>query len=143
MKPNKYDQNNHTGKYRNKIEVQEFTESVNENGYPVEEWKTKHSLWSNIKTVKGSETISAASELNTDTYRFIVRYTSGLHAKMRVLFKGRIFDIQAILNDDEMLNTQTIVAIARNRDDGENGMTYEDRVKSLMDSIEAKRDDES
>ena len=118
MKPNKYDQNNHTGKYRNKIEVQEFTESVNENGYPVEEWTTKHSLWSNIKTVKGSETVSASSELNTDTYRFIVRYTNGLHAKMRVLFKGRIFDIQAILNDDETLKTQTIIAIARNRDDG-------------------------
>lgn len=118
MKPNKYDQNNHTGKYRNKIEIQEFdSDSVNENGYPEGEWKTKYSLWSNIKTVKGSETISAASELNTDTYRFIVRYTNGLHAKMRVLFKGRIFDIQAILNDDEMLNTQTIVAIARNRDD--------------------------
>lgn len=118
MKPNKYDQKNHTGKYRNKIEIQEFAESVNENGYPVEEWVTKCFLWTNIKTVKGSETISASSELNTDTYRFIVRYTKGLHAKMRVLFKGRIFDIQAILNDDEMLDTQTIIAIARNRADG-------------------------
>lgn len=119
LKPNKYDPNNHTGKFRNKIEIQEFNpDAVNENGYPEEDWETKHSLWANIKTVKGSETISASSELNTDTYRFIVRYTSGLHAKMRVLFKGRIFDIQAILNDDELLSTQTIIAVARNRDDG-------------------------
>lgn len=118
LKPNKYDQHNNTGKFRNKIDIQELNpDGVNENGYPVETWQTKHSLWANIKTVKGNETISASSELNTDTYRFIVRYTSGLHAKMRVIFKGRIFDVQAILNDDEMLNTQTIVALARNRDD--------------------------
>lgn len=117
MKPNKYNTNNHTGKYRNKIEIQEFAESVNENGYPVEDWVTKCFLWANIKTVKGSEFVSGASEFSAETYRFIVRYTNGLHAKMRIVFKGRIFDIQTILNDDEMLDTQTIIAIARNRAD--------------------------
>lgn len=117
MKPNKYDRNNHTGKFRNKIIVEHYVEGVNENGYPVENWEPFKELWSNIKTVKGSETVTSSTEVNTDTYRFIVRYTEGLHPKMRVLFKGRVFDIQAVLNDDEMLDTQTIVAIARNRDD--------------------------
>ena len=105
------------GKFRNKIEIQEFTESVNDNGYPVEDWTTKCFLWSDIKTVKGSEFITSSTEINADTYRFIIRYTKGLHAKMRVVFDGRAFDIQSVLNDDELHKTQTIIAIARNRDE--------------------------
>jgi len=104
-----------TGEMRNKIEIQEYIESVNENGYPIEEWTTKHVLWAKIKTVKGSETISAAAEVNTNTYRFIVRYTNGLNAKHRLIFKGQHYDIQAVLNDDELMNTQTIIAVIQNQ----------------------------
>lgn len=102
-----------TGEMRNKIEIQEFIETINENGYPVEDWQTKHHLWAKIKTVKGSEVIKAAAEINTETYRFIVRYTEGLNAKQRIIFKGYIYDIQAVLNDDELQNTQTIIAVVR------------------------------
>lgn len=102
-----------TGEMRNKIEIQEFIETINENGYPVEDWQTKHHLWAKIKTVKGSEVIKAAAEINTETYRFIVRYTEGLNAKQRIIFKGYTYDIQAVLNDDELQNTQTIIAVVR------------------------------
>lgn len=104
-------------RFRHRIEIQEFAESVNENGYPVEDWQRKYLLWSDIKTVRGTETTSSATEINTDTYRFIVRHTKGLDTKMRVLFDGRTFDIQSILNDDELRKTLTIIAIAQNRDD--------------------------
>lgn len=117
MKPNKYDAKNNTGKYRNKIVLERFTEFTNENGYPSEDWEPFKSMWAKIKTVKGSETVLSSSEVNTDTYRFIVPYTSGIDPKMRVVFKKRIFDIQSVLNDDEEKNTITIVAIARNRVD--------------------------
>lgn len=102
-----------SGEMRNRIEVQEFVETVNENGYPLEDWQTKCKLWAKIKTVKGSEVIKAAAEINTETYRFIVRYTDGLNAKQRIVFKGRIYDIQAVLNDDELHNTLTIIAVVR------------------------------
>ena len=104
-------------RFRHRIEIQEFAESVNDNGYPVEGWTTKCYLWADIKTVKGSEMITSATEVNTDTYRFIIRYTRGLHAKLRVVFNGRTFDIQSILNDDELRKTLTVIAIAQNRDE--------------------------
>lgn len=100
-------------RFRHRIEIQEFIEMVNENGYPVEGWTRKFQLWSDIKTVKGSEVIKAAAEVNTETYRFIVRYVEGLNAKQRILFKGRIYDIQSVLNDDELHNTLTIIAVVQ------------------------------
>lgn len=42
-----------------------------------------------------------------------MRYTEGLNAKQRIVFKNRIYDIQAVLNDDELQNTQTIIAVVR------------------------------
>ena len=96
---------------RNKIAIQEFVEGVNENGYPVEDWETKYELWAKIKTLKGSEFVKAATEVSEETYRFIVRYHGDLHTKQRILFNNRLYDIQAVLNDDELHNTQTIVAI--------------------------------
>lgn len=103
-----------TGEMRNQIKIQEYdSENVNENGYPEPNWVTKHHLWAKIKTVKGSEVIKAAAEINTETYRFIVRYTEGLNAKQRIVFKNHIYDIQAVLNDDELQNTQTIIAVVR------------------------------
>lgn len=115
MKQNKYDAKNHTGKFRNKITIEHFVEETNENGYPVEDWKSFKSLWAQIKTVKGSEIVTSGTEINADTYRFIVRYTDGITPKMRVKFKNRTFDIQSVLNDDEEMRTITIVAIARDR----------------------------
>lgn len=112
MQPFKYKPKLNNGDLRNKIHIQEFIDSTDEDGYPVQDWVTVHSLWSKIKTVKGSEAIDASKEINTLTYRFIVRYTKGLHAKQRILFNGELYDIQSILNDDELQQTLTIVAVS-------------------------------
>ncbi|GAB0170546.1 phage head closure protein [Lysinibacillus sp. CTST325] len=102
-----------TGKMRNRITIQEYDlEAVNENGYPTPEWKTVKKPWAKIKTVKGYETISGAAEVNTKVKRFIIRPTDGLHEKQRIIHKGVIYDIQAILEDDEEEATYTIVAIS-------------------------------
>lgn len=100
-----------TGDMRNQIIIEEFDpDAVNENGYPVPEWKTVKKPWAKIKTVKGYETISGAAEVNTKVKRFIIRPTDGLHEKQRIIHKGIIYDIQAILEDDEEEVTYTIVA---------------------------------
>jgi len=102
-----------TGKMRNRIIIEEYDpEAVNENGYPAPEWKTVKRPWAKIKTVKGYETISGAAEVNTKVKRFIIRPTDGLHEKQRIIHKGIIYDIQAILEDDEEEVTYTIVAIS-------------------------------
>lgn len=110
MKPNKYDQNNNTGKFRHRIIVQEINpDAVNENGYPIEQWETIKRPWAKIKTVKGSEFVAGNAEVNVEIKRFIIRPTSGLDEKQRIIHKGIIYDIEAILEDDEEEVTYTIV----------------------------------
>ncbi|MFJ5768145.1 phage head closure protein [Lysinibacillus sp. NPDC093210] len=102
-----------TGKMRNRIIIQEYdSKAVNENGYPNPEWVTIKKPWAKIKTVKGSETISGSAEVNTKVKRFIIRPTDGLHEKQRIIHRDIVYDIQAILEDDEEGATYTIVAIS-------------------------------
>lgn len=70
-------------------------------------------VWSAIKTVSGSEYYSADATQHKNTYRFIIRYRDGLDPRMMINYKGRIFDIESILNDDERMKTLTIIAKER------------------------------
>lgn len=110
MQPFKYNPNYNTGQFRHRITFQEFTETTNENGFPVEDWQDKHYLWAMIKTLQGREYHQAAATQNENTVRFVVRYTSGITPDMRILYKGRVFDIVSVINDDEMNKTLTIIA---------------------------------
>lgn len=109
MQPFKYNPNNNSGSFRHRITIQEFTEGYNENGFPIEEWQDVKLVWAMIKTLKGSEFYQAASTQNENSLRFVIRYTTGLNPDMRILYKNRIFEIESIINDDEMDKTLTIM----------------------------------
>lgn len=98
------------GLLRHRITIQEHTETINENGFPEETWQDKHYLWAMIKTLQGREYYQAAATQNENTVRFVVRYTAGITPDMRILHKGRTFDIVSVINDDEMNKTLTIMA---------------------------------
>ena len=111
MQPFKYNPNNHSGKFNHRIVFQEFDKDAGRDadGFPIDAWKDIKSVWAMIKTLKGSEYYSAASTQNENSMRFVIRYSTGLHPDMRILYKGRNFDIESIINDDEANKTMTII----------------------------------
>lgn len=99
--------------FRHRITFQEFTETTNENGFPAEDWTDVKTVWAMIKTdsnTKYREFYEAAAEHSEKIIRFIVRYTTGINPKMRISYKERIFQIIAVVNDDELNKTLTIIA---------------------------------
>ena len=64
------------------------------------------SVWADIQPLSGREARIADRVAAEVTHQITVRYRSDLDdpqvvARMRVLFRGRIFSIHAALNDDE------------------------------------------
>lgn len=96
--------------FKHRIHFYEYEEGVNDNGYPVEGWVLKLSLWSEIKTVKGTEFFSASSEQHKNSYRFIIRYNKDVHVRQEIEFENKRYEIESILNDDEQKKTLTIMA---------------------------------
>jgi SPP1 family predicted phage head-tail adaptor len=95
---------------RNRITFQEYGEVSDADGFPVDLWNDVVSVWSAIKTPKGKEFYQANADQNSISYRFIIRYRKGLHPDMRVMYDGRFFEIEAILPDDELKKTLTVIA---------------------------------
>lgn len=102
------------GLFRHRITFQEYDpDAVNENGFPLPEeqrWTNVKTVWAMIKTIRGREFFEAAAVQNENLVRFVIRYTNGLHPDMRIVFKGRKFKIESIINDDELNKTLTIMS---------------------------------
>ena len=111
MQPFKYKPNINSGQLRYQITIQRFDPLKDELGQETEgEWKDLKKVWADIKTMQGREYFAAAAIQAENTYRFIIRYTDGITSDMRIVYKGRIFDIvQPPINDDELRKTITII----------------------------------
>lgn len=113
MQPFKYSPNFNSGSFRHRITFLKETITVDELMQENVEMVEVATVWCMIKTVSGREYFSAASTQNENTYRFIIRYKNGLTPDMQIKFNERIFDIESILNDDELNKTLTIIAKER------------------------------
>jgi SPP1 family predicted phage head-tail adaptor len=102
------------GLLNKRITFSEPTVKTDEYGNQIEQWADVKTVWAMIKTEKGSEYVSAGAERTELIYRFIVRYTTGINASMRIVYNGRTFDIiEPPINDDEANKTLTILAKER------------------------------
>lgn len=99
------------GNFKHRITFQKQGTEQAEDGFPSsgEVWQDVKTVWAMIKTVQGREFYQAATTNNEDTSRFVIRYTTGINVDMRILFKNRVLDIDAIINDDELNKTLTII----------------------------------
>jgi SPP1 family predicted phage head-tail adaptor len=96
--------------FRHRIIFQRNEETENELGDTVRNWVDVKSSWAMVKTIQGREFFQAAAVHAESTVRFVVRYTTGITNDMRVVYKGRIFEIAAPpINDDELNKTLTII----------------------------------
>lgn len=96
--------------FKHRITIFKEKSDENENGFPIETREEICRVWTAIKTVRGTEYVEAAAVQSENTYRFIIRYREGIDPHMKIDYKGRIFDIESVLNDDEIRKTLTIVA---------------------------------
>lgn len=110
MKEFKYNPNFHTGRRRHLIFFKAVTNTTGPNGFKVPAFEMVARAWAMIKTVSGREYNAAAAVQNQNNYRFVIPFMPGLHEDLVLEHKGRVFEIEAILPDDEEQGTLTIIA---------------------------------
>lgn len=121
MQPYKYNPSNHSGRFNKRITLWGPVVVQDEIGNEVESFEEIVTLWSMVKTTKGSEYFAAAQTNSVNTVRFVVRYSKSLEeifnretSKFEIEYKGIRYDVQgAPINDDELNKTYTIIAEGR------------------------------
>lgn len=83
---------------KHRIILQVFTTEVNENGFEVETWVDIKALWAAVTNLHGREYFEAAAVKAENTVKFTIRYISEIETTMRILFKGKQYNITSIDN---------------------------------------------
>ena len=98
---------------KDKITVQQATETRDAYGEPVAMWATYAIRFADINPVSGREYFTAQQSYSENSYRFAIRYdtkTKDITPKMRISYDSRVFDIQAVLNEGTLNRDITIIA---------------------------------
>lgn len=120
MKQFRYNENNHSGKYRHRILIRKRTLTTDELMQEIETFEDYGRYWAMIKTLKGSEIMDAGREQTKVEKRYVLKYAKSLdefinseHTSFEVVQNGVIYDVKSALNDDDMNITVTIVVEGR------------------------------
>lgn len=98
-----------------KILVQSYTQSKDTYGaVDAGTWATTYTLWADIQQVSGTENYASDMPVYNDVKKFVVHYTKGITAKMRISWNSQIYNIWSISDKDYLLTE--ILATAQDDD---------------------------
>lgn len=83
---------------KHKIVIQKYENAVNDNGFEEEAWQDFKTVWAAITNLYGREYFEAAAVKAENTVKFTIRYVPSIEATMRILFKGKQYNITSIDN---------------------------------------------
>ena len=92
------------GNFRQKVTVQEVTETSDGAGGATESWAGLSPAWTprvNIKPVSGVQRLELESQKSKITHTIQARFDSRWDNKKRIKYDGRTLNIQYVLNEDE------------------------------------------
>ena len=81
-----------------RITIQNFTTTINENGFEEQAWVDYKTIWSSVSNLFGREYFSAMAVQAEKTIKFTIRYTKDIDESMRIVFQNKIYNITFIDN---------------------------------------------
>ena len=91
-----------SGKLRHKVQLQE--QQITQDpvtGEMVTTWVTYAEPWAEVVPMSGREFLSAGAEQSEVRGRIVIRYRDDVDASMRVVYRGKYYNIHAVLPDAE------------------------------------------
>lgn len=99
------------GKLRHTITIQDQTTSQDSCGGVVDTWTDFATVRASVEPLQGREFYASQQFQAEVTTRFRIRHISGVKPTMRVVFEGRNFNIQAVLDPNEMHRELHLMAV--------------------------------
>lgn len=90
------------GALNRRIAVQSKADTQDDYGQPQEIWEDLLQCWASIRTVTSKEVYAASGFTSQLTHKITIRFPPiEIHSGMRVLFRERVFQIQAVSDQDQ------------------------------------------
>ena len=88
------------GKMRERVTIQQATESRNSLGETTLSWATFATRWASVQGVSSREALELGQVDVSVTHRVRMRYVDGMTQNMRLLWRGRVLEIVSLLEYD-------------------------------------------
>lgn len=88
------------GRLRERVTVQQASESRNALGETVLSWSTYAERWASVEGVSAREALTLGQNEITITHKVQMRYLDGLTQRMRLQWRGRTLEIVSLLEHE-------------------------------------------
>ena len=85
------------GRLRERITIQQATESRNALGESVQAWATFAERWASVDGLSSREVLLTGQQQTEVTHRVRLRYVEGFTSTMRILWRSRVLEITSLL----------------------------------------------
>jgi len=104
-----------SGKLNRRITIQSQTATKDAFGSLLATWSDVTCTWASIAAPTSKEVYALGAGFTAQvTHRIVIRYRDGITSAMRVNYRGRIFQIQAISDPDEDRVQLVLMCLERN-----------------------------
>lgn len=101
------------GRLRERVTIQQATETRNSLGETVQSWETFAERWASVEGISSREFLIHGQQKTEISHRVRMRYVDGMTQAMRLLWRGRVLEIASLLehanrSEHEMLCTERV-----------------------------------
>jgi SPP1 family predicted phage head-tail adaptor len=89
------------GKLKHRMTIQTPGQIRDPAGQPSTGWIDFDTVWADVRYLNGRQFLASSAEKNAATVSIRVRWRTDLNAAMRVVYGATVFDIVAVLPDEE------------------------------------------
>ncbi|NNG67340.1 phage head closure protein [Caldanaerobacter subterraneus] len=86
------------GLLRNRITLQKKVDLTDPDGFTTQQWQDIATVWAAAENLHGREYWEAAAIQAENTVKFTIRYRPDVDQTMRILFKGKVYNILSVDN---------------------------------------------
>ena len=97
------------GNLRHRVTFQSLTTADDGYGGTVETWGDTATVWASVEPLSGFERIQAMQVSPRLSHRVVMRYRADVDAGDRLSYDGRVFDITAVIDEDERHRELTLL----------------------------------
>lgn len=89
------------GKLNRRVTIKQLTDGQDEIGQPVQTWADVAAVWAHVRHLSGVETIKADADTSSVKASIRIRRRTDVDAGMRVYLGAVVYEIKAVLPDEE------------------------------------------
>lgn len=102
------------GKLNRKVTIQTPSTTQDDYGQPTQLWTDVLTTWAAIRAATSKEVYAASSFVSQVSHIVTIRWRPGIQAKQRIIYRDRIFEIQALSDPDERRISLNLLCIEIN-----------------------------